>query len=137
MAAKVKIPNDRLVMALTDTELEKFVREWAMHKAEYTEVETFHGPGDMGRDVVGYLTSKKHEGPWHNFQCKQYGSRLSTATAMTEVGKVLYHSFQGNFTAPTGFFFVAPRGVNRNLKGLVSVHLARRGKAAENMASAR
>src|SRR4051794_36908553 len=67
-----KIPLDRHLLALSDAELEKFVREWTTHKSEYVEVERFTGPGDMGRDVVGYLSKKRHEGPWHNFQCKQY-----------------------------------------------------------------
>ncbi len=89
-------------------------------KKDYAEVERFTGPGDMGRDVVGFLTKKRHEGPWHNYQCKQYGRTLSTATGIQEVGKVLYYSSQGEFTPPTAFFFVAPRGVNRNLKGLIA-----------------
>jgi Pyridine nucleotide-disulphide oxidoreductase len=32
-------------------------------KKEYVDVERFTGPGDMGRDVVGYLTKTRHEGP--------------------------------------------------------------------------
>jgi hypothetical protein len=111
---------DRLIIALGDDELEKFVREWAVQKKEYAEVERFTGPGDMGRDVVGFLTKKRHEGPWHNYQCKQYGRTLPTAAGVLEVGKVLYYSSQGQFTPPTEFFFVAPRGVNRNLKRLIA-----------------
>ena len=45
---------DRLIIALNDDELEGFVREWALRKTEYLEVQRFTGPGDMGRDVVGY-----------------------------------------------------------------------------------
>jgi hypothetical protein len=115
-----QIPRDRLIIALNDTDLEKFVREWASYKKEYVEVERFSGPGDMGRDVVGYLTKKRHEGPWHNFQCKQYGRALPTSRGIGEVGKVLYYSHRGEFTPPAGFFFVAPRGVNRNLRRLIS-----------------
>jgi hypothetical protein len=40
---------DRLILALTDDELETFVREWTEHKKEYLEVQRFTGPGDMGR----------------------------------------------------------------------------------------
>jgi hypothetical protein len=115
-----QIPRDRLIIALNDTDLEKFVREWASYKREYVEVERFTGPGDMGRDVVGYLTKKRHEGPWHNFQCKQYGRTLPTAIGIGEVGKVLYYSHRGEFTPPVGYFFVAPRGVNRTLRRLIS-----------------
>jgi hypothetical protein len=110
---------DRLIMALEDDELEKFVREWALQKKEYREVNRFTGPGDMGRDVVGFLTERRHEGPWHNYQCKQYGKTLPTDAGIREVGKVLYYSSRGHFTPPAAFFFVAPRGVNRNLRGLI------------------
>jgi len=107
-------------MALGDEELEKFVRDWALMKKEYAEVERFTGTGDMGRDIVGFLTKERHEGNWHNYQCKQYGTTLSTAVGVQEVGKVLYYSSRGEFTQPTAFFFVAPRGVNRKLKRLIA-----------------
>jgi C-terminal domain 6 of the ABC-three component (ABC-3C) systems len=111
---------DRLIISLGDDELERFVREWVLQKKEYTEVERFTGTGDMGRDVVGFLTKHRHEGSWHNYQCKQYGKTLPTDAGLREVGKVLYHSSRGEFTPPTAFFFVAPRGVNRNLKRLIA-----------------
>jgi hypothetical protein len=116
----IRIPPDRLILALSDTDLENFVREWTGHKTEYVEVQRFSGPGDMGRDVVGYLTAKRHEGPWHNYQCKQYGRSLPTEIGLRDVGKVLYYSHRGEFTAPTAFFFAAPRGVNRTLRRLIS-----------------
>jgi len=40
---------------MTDTDLEQFVRDWvALKKKDYVEIERFTGPGDRGRDVVGY-----------------------------------------------------------------------------------
>src|SRR5690242_11824353 len=109
----------REILALDDAQLEEFVRQWVFKQSQYHQVERFSGSGDLGRDVVGFLTKDRHEGPWHNYQCKQYGKTLPTETAIAEVGKVLYYSWRGEFTAPTGFFFVAPRGLNRNLKKLV------------------
>jgi len=109
----------RDILALDDTALEEFVRQWTCGLTQYHEVERFSGSGDLGRDVVGFLTKQRHEGPWDNYQCKQYGSTLATHIAIAEVGKVLYYSWKGEFTAPSGFFFVAPRGLNRNLKKLV------------------
>ena len=109
----------RQILALDDDQLEEFVRQWAIKKTEYIEVERFTGTGDMGRDVVGFLSSQRHEGAWHNYQCKQYGRTLPTHSGISEVGKVLYYSFKGEFTAPEKFFFVAPRGINRNLKSLI------------------
>jgi hypothetical protein len=109
----------RQILALDDDQLEEFVRQWALKKTEYVEVERFTGTGDMGRDVVGFLSSQRHEGPWHNYQCKQYGRTLPTETGIAELGKVLYYAYKGEFTAPEKFFFVAPRGINRNLKSLI------------------
>jgi hypothetical protein len=99
----------------TATELEKFVREWALKKGRYHKVEPFSGPGDPGRDVVGFVSPDLHEGEWDNFQCKQYGTTLPTTAVFHEIGKVLYYSSQGEFTPPLAFIFVAPKGVNRNV----------------------
>jgi hypothetical protein len=111
---------DRLILALTDEELEAFVRQWCEHKKEYPEVQRFTGPGDMGRDVVGYQTKNRHDGPWHNYQCKQYGRTLPTGLGLAELGKMLYYSHHDEFTVPTAYFFVAPRGINRNLRKYIS-----------------
>ena len=78
------IAPERLIYTLTDTELERFVREWVEHKkGDYVEVERFTGAGDMGRDVVGYLSSKRHEGEWHNYQCKQYGKAVPLGVGLS------------------------------------------------------
>jgi hypothetical protein len=111
---------DRQLLAMNDTQLEQFVREWVGLKTEYyVEVTRFSGAGDLGRDVVGFLSKKRHEGSWHNYQCKQYAQNLPTDKAVCEIGKILYYSHNGEFTAPDKYFFVAPRGVNRNLERLI------------------
>ena len=109
------IPPERYLIALPDEELEKFAYEWGLLKRGYFQVERFSGAGDMGRDVVGYLTKDRHEGEWHNYQCKQYGKAVPLEVGLRELGKVLYFAHQGEFTAPTKYVFVAPRGVVRTL----------------------
>lgn len=110
----------RAVLTLNDVELEIFVRDWVSNKTDkYAEVCRFSGAGDLGRDVVGFLTPGRHEGAWENYQCKQYGKRLPTDTAMCELGKILYYASKGNFTSPSKYFFVVPKGLNRNLETLV------------------
>ena len=112
----------RQVLALTDTELESFVRAWTSQKvqdSQYESCQNFAGPGDMGRDVVGFLSQHKHEGDWHNYQCKQYGSNLPTDKAILDIGKIIYYASQGFFTLPTQTNFVAPKGINRNLSTLI------------------
>jgi hypothetical protein len=109
----------RHVIALDDDELEEFVRQWAVKKQQYVEVQRFTGTGDLGRDVVGFMTKARHEGTWDNYQCKQYGRTLPTDKAMHELGKILYYSFRKEFTPPARYFFVAPRGINRNIRKLI------------------
>jgi hypothetical protein len=81
---------------LTDDELERFVADWAASKmrAYLGGHERFSGPGDMGRDVVGYCTIHRFDGAWHNYQCKQLKRPLGTSGFFLELGK---------------FFFIAPR----------------------------
>jgi hypothetical protein len=114
------IPPERLILSLPDDELEKFARAWVDLKKGYFEVQRFTGAGDMGRDVVGYLTQNRHEGAWHNYQCKQYGRPVQINVGLLEIGKILYYAYRGEFTPPTAYFFVAPRGVARSLRSLIS-----------------
>ncbi|MBV8254833.1 MAG: hypothetical protein JO154_19690 [Chitinophaga sp.] len=111
---------ERLILSLTDDDLEKFVLDWVdQQKSKYVRSQKFSGPGDAGRDVVGFLTKEYHSGPWHNYQCKQYAKKLVTSLAVSEIGKILYYAQQGKFTAPEKYYFVVPRGVNRNLEDLL------------------
>ena len=112
---------DRHVIALDDNDLERFVRDWVSAKSPaYHEVARFSGAGDLGRDVVGFHSKDRHEGDWDNYQCKQYGGRLPTATAIHEIGKILYYAhIKDEFTAPNRYYFVTPRGLNRTLEKLV------------------
>ena len=111
------IDYNRQILALDDVELEKLVREWVDKQThKYKSVKRFAGAGDMGRDVVGFSTEQKHESKWDNYQCKQYNRSLPTATSILEIGKIIYFSHQGNFILPKNYYFVAPKGVNRNLE---------------------
>ncbi len=111
----------RDINAMTDDELEQFVDSWMSRKVNsYTSTERFSGAGDMGRDVVGYYTTRRHEGPWDNYQCKQLGRALTEAAAITELGKVFYYSSLGAFNLPQRYVFVSPRGVGRSLRELIA-----------------
>ena len=108
----------RRILALDDKALERFVRDWAeLKKDEYEEVHCFGGSGDLGRDVVGFVTKQRHEGPWHNYQCKQYlQRRLPFADGLIELAKTFYHADENGFTMPDRYIFIAPHGLSRNLE---------------------
>jgi hypothetical protein len=110
---------DRLILSMNDAELEQFCRAWVEKKSGYFEVKRYAGSGDLGRDVVGFLTDKRHDGEWDNFQCKQYRSGVAVSQGLLAVGKILYWAWKGEFTAPRRFYFVAPRRLARKLEGYV------------------
>lgn len=109
------------IFELPAERLEAFVDEWISLKVKsYVQTERWSGPGDRGRDVVGYLTDRRHEGAWHNYQCKQLQSRLTTPNAILELGKIFMHAAAGEYSLPSHYVFVAPRGVVRGLNDLLS-----------------
>lgn len=115
----MEVRYDRLILSMNDTELEQFCRQWVEKKSGYFEVKRFAGTGDLGRDVVGFLTDQRHDGEWDNYQCKQYRSGVAKSQGLLAIGKVLYWAWKGEFTAPKKFFFVAPKGLARLLDGLI------------------
>jgi hypothetical protein len=55
-----QLQPDRQILAMTDTELEQFVRDWVeLKKKDYVEIERFTGPGDRGRDPAGHAVMVK------------------------------------------------------------------------------
>jgi len=112
----------RHILALDDADLERFVLRWlkVMTNPNYDSCQRFAGSGDMGRDVVGFLTKQRHQGPWHNYQCKQLARRnLGVGTALLDLGKILHFSHQKKFILPDQFTFIAPRGLARTLEDLI------------------
>ena len=84
----MKVRFDRLIISMKDDELEQFCRRWVERKAGYFEVKRFGSSGDLGRDVVGFVTSSRHEGKWDNYQCKQYRARIDKGRGLLAIGKV-------------------------------------------------
>lgn len=110
----------RHITALNDRELERFVDEWVGAKsASFSDHKRFGSGGDMGRDVVGYLTDRRMSGPWVNFQCKQLLKPVSAAMAGLELGKIFWHASKGAFSLPERYVIVAPRGFKRDVAALI------------------
>lgn len=109
------------IRALPADRLEDFVNDWVAQRCKgYSGHELWRGTGDMGRDVTGYLTDQRMEGPWDNFQCKQLSSRLSELSAFVELGKIFMHSAAGQFSLPNAYTFIAPLGVVRAVQQLIA-----------------
>jgi hypothetical protein len=110
-----------LVRALPPDRLEEFVDDWLEQRVkDYHSHELWRGTGDLGRDVTGYVTDKRMEGVWDNFQCKQLSSSLKEVAAFVELGKIFMHASNGEFALPRSYFFVAPYGVARAVQTYIA-----------------
>ena len=82
-----------LISVLTAAELEDFVDDWLHQRCkDYHSHDRWSGTGDLGRDVTGYVTDRRMDGPWDNFQCKQLSKPLSEKALFVELGKIFMHS---------------------------------------------
>lgn len=109
------------IYCLNDADLERLTDDWvASKRKQYPDSDRFSGPGDMGRDVVGYHTEQRLDGPWDNYQCKQLRKPLGEPEMLRELAKVFFHSAAGHFALPTKYIFVAPRGAVRAVRTLIS-----------------
>lgn len=121
MGAYLRTNHAVQICALPPDDLEDFVNDWLAQRCkDYNAHELWRGTGDMGRDVTGYVTDKRMEGPWDNFQCKQLSAKLSESAAFIELGKIFMHSAAGAYSLPRSYTFVAPRGVVRRVQHFIA-----------------
>jgi hypothetical protein len=79
------------VLLMDDQAFEDLVRTWMVRlQPGYKGVERFGGPGDMGRNVVGWTTDSKCVGTWDNVQCKHLNRALGPANLWPELGKIFW-----------------------------------------------
>lgn len=117
----MRINHAAQICALNASDLEEFVDDWiAQRVKDYHAHELWRGTGDMGRDVTGYVTDRRLEGEWDNFQCKQLTSKLSERAAFVELGKIFKNSADGAFALPRAYIFVAPYGLVRNARDFIA-----------------
>jgi len=86
----------------------------------YKKAVRFTGPGDMGRDIVGFLSDESFDGPWDNYQCKRHGHKLMASDIWVEVGKLIYYTFRGEFKPPRNYFFACSKDIGLALKKLLT-----------------
>jgi len=108
LTGEVISPLKRL-QQMDEDDWEDFTCELATYwKTQYLRVNRVGGAGDMGRDVIAYTP----DGNWENFQCKYYSSPLNLSDVLLEIGKLCYHSFNGHFSMPVKYYFIAKSGLN-------------------------
>jgi len=109
-------PHERITLFSSD-DYEKFTQSWlfACKKNKYDNLVDYGGSGDKGRDVVGYY----EDNTWDNYQCKKHSNALSPSIIKLEVGKLIYYTFNGDYSVPTNYYFVSPKGVSSNSRDLL------------------
>ncbi len=114
-------PAVKLVEIFSPDDWEGFTEEYVGSVTPpYKKTMRFTGSGDMGRDVVGFLSDKSFDGPWDNYQCKRYGDSLLPSDIWIELGKVIYYTFQKEFPPPQNYYFAGSKDIGLKLKKLLT-----------------
>lgn len=117
-----RIPAQQQLLLYSADQWEQFVQEW-VHcclKKQYIDVKRFSGAGDQGVDVAGFCDNKKLQGIWDNYQCKHYAHALLPGDVWVEFGKIIWYSFNQEYTPPRKYYFVAPMGAGTGLTKLLA-----------------
>jgi hypothetical protein len=109
------------IRIFSDDDWEDFIEEWASGiSCDYSSVRRFGGSGDFGVDIAGFCTEAGFESEWDNFQCKRYNHPLWPTDIWTEIGKIIYYSYIGEYLPPRNHYFVASQGVGTSLEQLLN-----------------
>jgi C-terminal domain 6 of the ABC-three component (ABC-3C) systems len=111
----------QIVQTYSPNEWEAFIEEWSDgFDPPYTQVIPLGGPGDKGRDIAAHVTDPADEsGAWDNYQCKHYDHALRPTDVYGELGKLCLYCYEGAYTVPRRYRFVAPHGVGTKLYDLL------------------
>ena len=114
------VPEMARLQIMSPGDWELFVLEWVDSlRTEYARVQRHAGPGDMGLDIVAFV-DERAEDPWDNYQCKHYANPLTPSDIWPELGKIASHTFQGDYSLPRQYVFVAPQGAGISAKRLTN-----------------
>ncbi|MCW6091726.1 restriction endonuclease [Clostridium sporogenes] len=105
-------------LELMDADIfEELTEVWAYEKIgkKYTAVKRFAGPGDKGRDVVGYY---KEDYPQiiDIYQCKHYKEQIAPSDILIEFEKLCYYTFIATYSVPKRYYIVSPKGCGTTLR---------------------
>jgi hypothetical protein len=115
------IPPAARVQLMDDQAFEALVHAWMSRlKGKYKDVDRFGGPGDMGRDVVGWTTDQKCLGVWDNVQCKRLNAPLGPSLLWPELGKIFWHVSKGDYVLPREMRFLCSKGIGTGAKHLLT-----------------
>lgn len=108
-------PLDR-IKNYSEDEFEAFIQEWAFFylqevSKKYFQINRVGGSGDLGRDVVCFVTKPAPDAVCDVFQCKRYDHPLYPSDLWLELAKLCCHTNQKKIPIPREYRFVAPQDV--------------------------
>lgn len=113
----------RHLLALNDDELEELIKKWIArvigNESVYVGFDRPTASADEGRDSVGFLTERRYDGAWDNYQCKHLKKPLGSAEFFVELGKMFFYSDRGDYVLPRRYIFVAPNSGVRDVLKLI------------------
>jgi len=114
------LPIDRIKLMSPD-EWEALIEEWLERTQKYDshKIERLGGSGDMGIDVIAYITNPKDDPEnyeWDCYQCKRYDKPLNPSSMWIEFGKIIYYSFIGEYPVPKCYYLIGTHGIGTSLK---------------------
>jgi len=117
---KLIAPIQRIKIMPPD-EWEVLVEEWLETTKKYdsNKIERLGGSGDMGIDVIAYITNPT-ENPtnykWDCYQCKRYDKPLSPSSMWIEFAKIIYYSFLEEYPIPQKYYLIGTNDIGTSLK---------------------
>lgn len=118
-AAGPSVPPIERLRYMSAADWEDFILEWVhSQKEKYSRIEKYAGSGDKGLDVVAF-ESESEAGAWDNYQCKHYDHPLTPGDIWVELGKLVFYTFNNEFSIPRSYQFVAPQGAGTKLSKLL------------------
>jgi hypothetical protein len=115
----VPVPPVSLLQVMSADDWEAFTEEWLSYhnqRGSYASIRRYSGAGDLGLDVVAFTAEEGFSSPWDSYQCKHYDHPLQPGDILSEIAKIIYHSFQRTppfnqaCRVPRRHVFVAPKG---------------------------
>ena len=113
----------RHLLALNDDELEELIKKWIARVirdlGEYVGFDRPTASADEGRDSVGFVTARRYDDAWDNYQCKHLKKPLGSTEFFIELGKMFFYAERGDYVLPRRYFFVAPNSAVRDVLKLI------------------
>ena len=110
-----------LIRSYSDKDWEVFIQEWTSgFEPKYHFVEINGGAGDKGRDVIAFLGPQNESATeWDNYQCKHYAAPVAPSDMWTDLGKLCYYTWRGDYSVPRRYRIVAPLEITPGFKELM------------------